>query len=274
MISSGALPNVAFRKPPIPGPVWTAACSVASPISHASGIRAIAEMDELGRLREVRRVWNASGTGATQALRTGFFAPRRAHPTAWPAAFALLPEDGALVKSCGGMHRRNTIRDDRVERKWTPSPGTGRGRMPPLRGPLREGGLPRRLPPHGLPFVYAYEAWGRTYMGCIQKVFDVEIDLFAARGGGVRARRLRRRPRSPPAAPDVRGRRRLDLRQPRGRPRLPEPRVLRAPPPPRELSRLRSRQRRVLAPCAERNRERGSDRGAELGGRLRRRPRR
>jgi hypothetical protein len=27
------------------------------------------------------------------------------------------------------------------------------------------------------PFVYAYEAWGHTYMGCLQKVFDVEIDL-------------------------------------------------------------------------------------------------
>ena len=47
------------------------------------------------------------------------------------------------------------------------------------------------------PFVYAYEAWGRTYMGCLQKVFDVEIDLSllqaaeAERGGfgAVRARR-------------------------------------------------------------------------------------
>ena len=27
------------------------------------------------------------------------------------------------------------------------------------------------------PFVYSYEAWGHTYMGCMQKVFDVEIDL-------------------------------------------------------------------------------------------------
>jgi hypothetical protein len=27
------------------------------------------------------------------------------------------------------------------------------------------------------PFVYAYEGWGRTYVGCLQKVFDVEIDL-------------------------------------------------------------------------------------------------
>ena len=27
------------------------------------------------------------------------------------------------------------------------------------------------------PFVYSYEAWGHTYVGCMQKVFDVEIDL-------------------------------------------------------------------------------------------------
>jgi hypothetical protein len=47
------------------------------------------------------------------------------------------------------------------------------------------------------PFVYAYEAWGHTYVGCLQKVFDVEIDLHlleaaeVARGGfgAVRATR-------------------------------------------------------------------------------------
>jgi hypothetical protein len=47
------------------------------------------------------------------------------------------------------------------------------------------------------PFVYAYEAWGHTYMGCLQKVFDVEIDLqllesaedTAAGFGAVRALR-------------------------------------------------------------------------------------
>lgn len=27
------------------------------------------------------------------------------------------------------------------------------------------------------PFVYAYEAFGHTYMGCMQGVFDVELDL-------------------------------------------------------------------------------------------------
>ena len=29
----------------------------------------------------------------------------------------------------------------------------------------------------GCPFVYSYEAWGSTYVGCMQKVFGVEIDL-------------------------------------------------------------------------------------------------
>src|SRR5947209_17338065 len=27
------------------------------------------------------------------------------------------------------------------------------------------------------PFVYAYEEFGHTYMGCMQKIFEVEIDL-------------------------------------------------------------------------------------------------
>ena len=47
------------------------------------------------------------------------------------------------------------------------------------------------------PFVYAYEAWGHTYVGCLQKVFEVEIDLDLLREaegtgegfGGVKARR-------------------------------------------------------------------------------------
>lgn len=49
----------------------------------------------------------------------------------------------------------------------------------------------------GCPFVYAYEAWGHTYMGCLQKVFEVEIDLDLLNAaherregfGAVRARR-------------------------------------------------------------------------------------
>jgi hypothetical protein len=38
MISSGAFPNVTFRRPPMPGPVFAAIASVASPITAAHGI--------------------------------------------------------------------------------------------------------------------------------------------------------------------------------------------------------------------------------------------
>ncbi len=44
MISSGALPKLALRKPPTPAPVCSAACSVDSPITHASGTSASAAM--------------------------------------------------------------------------------------------------------------------------------------------------------------------------------------------------------------------------------------
>ena len=36
------------------------------------------------------------------------------------------------------------------------------------------------------PFVYAYEAWGHTYVGCMQKVYDVEIDLDLLRAAEAR----------------------------------------------------------------------------------------
>lgn len=47
------------------------------------------------------------------------------------------------------------------------------------------------------PFVYAYEAWGHTYVGCMQRVYGVEIDLDLLREaeerqegfGGIRATR-------------------------------------------------------------------------------------
>jgi hypothetical protein len=36
------------------------------------------------------------------------------------------------------------------------------------------------------PFVYSYEAWGHTYVGCMQKVYDVEIDLDMLRAAEAR----------------------------------------------------------------------------------------
>jgi hypothetical protein len=49
------------------------------------------------------------------------------------------------------------------------------------------------------PFVYAYEEWGRTYVGCMQKVYDVEIDLRIleeanGRKGGFGAVKAKRQP--------------------------------------------------------------------------------
>jgi hypothetical protein len=49
------------------------------------------------------------------------------------------------------------------------------------------------------PFVYAYEELGRTYVGCMQKVFQVEIDRAALdemrhKKGGFGAVKARRRP--------------------------------------------------------------------------------
>jgi len=49
----------------------------------------------------------------------------------------------------------------------------------------------------GCPFLYAYEGWGTTWIGCMQKVFDVELDLAlvieAERDGGFGAVRAMRR---------------------------------------------------------------------------------
>lgn len=49
------------------------------------------------------------------------------------------------------------------------------------------------------PFVYSYEGWGHTYVGCMQKVYTVEIDLemlraAEARQPGFGAIRAMRRP--------------------------------------------------------------------------------
>ena len=42
MISSGALPKVTFIRPPMPGPVFAAIASVASPMTAAQGMTASA----------------------------------------------------------------------------------------------------------------------------------------------------------------------------------------------------------------------------------------
>ena len=79
MISSGAFPNVAFRKPPMPGPVWWAACSVASPISHASGMSASAASDErAASRRRAKRSRRRTSSGRARASAQRILAPHAA----------------------------------------------------------------------------------------------------------------------------------------------------------------------------------------------------
>lgn len=49
------------------------------------------------------------------------------------------------------------------------------------------------------PFLYAYGEWGHTYIGCMQKIYDVEIDLdllreAQGRKGGFGAVKANRKP--------------------------------------------------------------------------------
>ena len=47
MISSGALPKVTLSRPPMPGPLRAASCSVASPMSAAVGMTASAAAEKM-----------------------------------------------------------------------------------------------------------------------------------------------------------------------------------------------------------------------------------
>src|SRR5437763_15703165 len=81
-MSSGAFPKLALRKPPMPGPVCSAACSVASPISHASGMSAAAASTNRATLpasvsRSMRIV---AGARASDAQRMRRATARGAYP--------------------------------------------------------------------------------------------------------------------------------------------------------------------------------------------------
>ena len=49
--------------------------------------------------------------------------------------------------------------------------------MSALRRPCDKVVYPSACVERGCPFLYSFVELGRTYVGCMQKVFDVEIDL-------------------------------------------------------------------------------------------------
>ena len=94
------------------------------------------------------------------------------------------------------------------------------------------------------PFVYSYEAWGHTYVGCMQKVYEVEIDLdmlraAERRSAGFGAIRAVREP-LPMCKAEVEKHLRLALR----RDGLRQPRVRRAAGRRADVPRLRADQDR------------------------------
>jgi len=113
-----------------------------------------------------------------------------------------MPERDRFVKTCGARNRVPTIKGMASRRTLTESL--------PLRPQdeveCRRCGVhcdkivyPAACLERSCPFVYAYEEFGHTYIGCMQKVYGVEIDAdllreAEARRGGFGAVRARRRP--------------------------------------------------------------------------------
>ena len=106
MISSGAFPNVTFRRPPMPGPVLAAIASVASPITAAQGITPRAAAEEHQQRRCARHVERNRGRdedaevvnrshAARSLRRSGRSAARSVTARATPDRF--LVELGLLV---------------------------------------------------------------------------------------------------------------------------------------------------------------------------------
>ena len=108
---------------------------------------------------------------------------RRRHVSAMPVPARALPVSGVRVKSCA-----DPLRKGHHPGMSDIAPVT----VAPAEIPLRPQDevecrrcevhcdrvvYPAACIARGCPFVYAYEAWGHTYMGCMQKVFDVEIDV-------------------------------------------------------------------------------------------------
>ena len=134
MISSGALPKVALRNPPIPGPVCSPACSVASPINQASGTSAhAATMNSTtspAPTTHLRR--KTTGASASEAH-------KRFRATGWP-----LPRAPVFVKSCAAPPRPSkSVHAGRSRRGagQAPTPSAGRSRVPEMRRSLRQGGV-------------------------------------------------------------------------------------------------------------------------------------
>jgi hypothetical protein len=90
-----------------------------------------------------------------------------------------MPENGAAVKSCARCAHAATVPCVSETHAPTELPLRPQDEVECRRCDVHCDKVvyPGACVERGCPFVYAYEAWGHTYMGCMQKVFSVEIDL-------------------------------------------------------------------------------------------------
>ena len=203
MISSGALPKLALRKPPIPGPVCSAACSVASPIRHASGTSASAastkSIDVPALKRSRRREGGREPSDVQRADARAERLPIRQLELLAPLARAVCQ----VLRSRQAPCRRPL--SARHSRPDAPAPSAGRDGVPPLRGALRQGRLPGGVPRALVPLRLLVRGVGHTYIGCMQKLRrrDRPRDAGGRRSGARGLRRIRALRR---AAADVRDR--------------------------------------------------------------------
>ena len=100
-------------------------------------------------------------------------------------------EKRPLVKSCGGWTGAVTIRE--MTDSLLPTTPTELPLRPQDEVECRRCEVhcdkvvyPGACIERACAFVYAYEAFGHTYMGCMQRVFDVEIDLDLLRAAEAR----------------------------------------------------------------------------------------
>ena len=97
MISSGALPNVTFSRPPIPGPERAASSSVASPINAAVGMIPSAATAKI-RPAEAPATWSPMAAGMNGVSRYGQpCGPRmkpQIPPRSWSHPPSVEPSDG------------------------------------------------------------------------------------------------------------------------------------------------------------------------------------
>ena len=174
----GRVPEGRVEEAADAGPVCSAACSVASPISQARGTSAIAartkSVTSSGSI--VNRTTIVSGARPSDAQRSR--RATRTKPTGVP--LDSMPEPDWFVKTCAAEITVPTIPVMEL--------GLSAAQSLPLHPQdeveCRRCGVhcdkivyPAACIDRACPFVYAYEEFGHTYIGCMQKVYEVEIDV-------------------------------------------------------------------------------------------------